>query len=116
MLGYTNESIYQLKLPGSMDKTVSLHIIVHIRDRFDCVTDFNLSLVTVSADLRLITQLIDNLQEENTDPIIELLANAADENSIGQIVTSISHLINQLDNQLMQSALTSKECYDKSIQ
>jgi len=112
MLGYTNESIYQLKLPGSIDKTVSLHIIVHIRDRFDCVTDFNLSLVTVSADLRLITQLIDNLQE----PIIELLSNANDENTIGQIVTSISHLINQLDNQLMHSALSSKEFYDKSIQ
>jgi hypothetical protein len=114
MLGFTTESVYQLRLPTSIDPSTTLHVIAQIRDTFGCVTEYNLSLVIVIPDLLAISNLIKTLQRSNTnrssDPLIQLLA-GENENTVGQIVNSISQAFNGMNEQNVANAVLSKYIY-----
>jgi hypothetical protein len=90
MLGFTNEPVYQLLLPASIDQTTALHIIVHIQDKFGCLTEFNLSSVNVFTNLSEFSNLIQDL------------------NINEQSVTSISHVLNQINDRNMKILVESK--------
>jgi hypothetical protein len=114
MLGFTTESVYQLRLPASIDSSSTLHVIAHIRDTFGCVTEYNLSLVTVITDLLAISNLIKILQESNnnrrSDLLIQLLTDK-NENVVRQIVHSISQVFNEMNEQNVTNAVLSKYIY-----
>ena len=115
MLGYTNNSIYPLRLSGGIDQLATFHIVVHIRDTFNCITELILSPVTVMTDSALIVEWIEDLQPSAIDSLIQLTLASADENTIGQLVTSIANAMNQFDTQLMQAALASNYYHQQSI-
>ena len=104
MLARTSESICQLRLPASIDPSSRFHLIVQIRDAFDCVTEFNLSSVPVLSNHSIIENFVNNLQgsNNNTDPIITLLT-SEDQNTVEQMITSISQVFNEMNDQSVTS-------------
>ncbi len=61
MFAHTTESIIQLRLPGSIHQTSTVHLIAKIRDTFDCVNEFPLRTVTIHRDSSEISNLINIL-------------------------------------------------------
>jgi hypothetical protein len=74
------------------------------------MTEFNLSPVIVLANNSIIPDLIDNLQDSNNNSIFHSLA-TTDQNAIGQLVSSISHVLNELNDQNLKSIVESKSSY-----
>ena len=102
MLDHTTESTIKLRLPPSVEEISIYHLVVHIRDTFDCVYEYSLPSVYMLHDEKTITNFIDGLtnteQLPSNDTISQLL-NSGDRNSIGQLITSISHLFNEIHHQ-----------------
>ena len=111
ILAHTTESIIQLRLPASIDQISSFHPIVNIRDTFDFITELNLLSVTVLPDFSAISNFSNILQKSNSnpnsDPILQLLT-SGDQNTVGQLVISISQVFNELNSQNMKIAVMSK--------
>lgn len=102
MLAYTTESIFQLRLPASNDQTSLLHIIADIRDTFRSVIEFNLQPITVLPNFQAITELINMLEQPNNHSnanLLNELLRSGDQNTIEQIVTSISQVFNEKNNE-----------------
>jgi hypothetical protein len=87
MLAYSTGSSIQLYLPSSI---ALLYLVVQIRDKFDCVTEFNLSAITVRSNLSAIEYFIDTLQESINNS-----------HTIGQMIISISEVFNEMNEQIV---------------
>jgi len=93
MFAHTTESIIQLRLPSTIHQTSTIHLIAKIRDTFDCVKEFHLQTVTIHRDSLQISNLLNTLQEFNSN----------DQNIIGQIVLSICQLFDEMNQQQMNT-------------
>src|SRR5689334_7088144 len=95
IVGFTTQSSFQLRLPAGDDNNSLLNVSVHIRDMLDGVTEYNMQTVVVVSDLTGITALIDVVQQPddatNSNPIVQLLA-SGNQNSVGQVLTSLSQV------------------------
>jgi hypothetical protein len=84
---------------------------VHIRDMLDCVTEYNLQTIMVLPDSTGITALIDVVQQpsdkSNSNPLVQLLA-SGNQNTIGQILTSFSQVLNKTSSKNVESAVASE--------
>jgi hypothetical protein len=108
ILAHTTNSIISLQLPGSIDPTTLFYTIVHIRDRFDCIREVHLSPVTILADISAIEHFVDILQYSNDDPIWQVLI-SNDQNTVGQMITSISQIFTEINYQMIENVAKSKE-------
>ncbi len=119
MVGQTTESIFQLRLPARIDPTASLHIVAHIRDTLGAITEFDLPSVSVLSDLTIISDLINQLERSNNhsiiNPLNELLVHG-NQHTVGQIIMSISQIINEMNNEMIEIASLSKNFLVKSIE
>ncbi len=112
MLASTIVSSSQLRLPTGRDNTSSVNVVVHIRDMLNGVTQFNMQSVLVVPDSAAIATLVNVLQQSNveainTNPIIRLLA-GGNQNTVGQVLTSLSQVFNENNIQSVQTAVASK--------
>ncbi len=107
MLAFSFVSNIQLLLPTSNDGTSLLNIIAYIRDRYDCATEFNITSVLVETDLIETDDLVKNLQNSTTNLFVQMLA-SGDQNRISQVITSLSQQFNQINNQALETAITSR--------
>jgi hypothetical protein len=100
MVGFTSASNLQLRLPAGNDNTSLVNLVVHIRDTFDCITEYNSSSLTLVLDSTEINDLINNLQISsnaiNNNPIAQLLA-SGNQDMVGQIITSLSQIFNKMN-------------------
>ena len=100
-----------VQLPAGDDQTLLLNLIVYIRDLADCITEYNLSSITVVPDSAGINDLVNNIQSLSkglaNNPIVQLLA-SGNQNTVGQIITSISQQFNKMNNENVNNAVSSK--------
>ncbi|CAF1272127.1 unnamed protein product [Adineta ricciae] len=95
---FSSISTFQVRLPAG---TISL--IVHIRDKADCVTEYNISTsVVVLPDSSEITSLI----KSTTHNYINKLFSSGNQNLIGQIITSISIQFNSMSYANINNAIS----------
>jgi hypothetical protein len=115
MIGHTSASVIRIRLPASIDERSTLNILVHIRDRFDSISEFHLPPITIRSDYLAIKNFLDNLQKTNSknDTISQLLNNG-DPNTLGQLTTSISQLFNEINHQAIQLAAMSIYSFEHS--
>jgi hypothetical protein len=111
MVAFSPVSILEVRLPAGDDQTSLLHLIVYIRDFADCLTEYNISSVTVVPDSVGINNLINNVQSSSTgitnNPIVQLLA-SGNQNIVGQVLTSVSQQFNKMNGQNQDKAVSSK--------
>lgn len=104
-------STFQVYLPLGDNQTSLIHLIIHIRDQLNCITELNISSVIVLSDSLSINNLINDIQHvsigSNVNPIIQLLA-SGNQNLVGQIITSTSQQFNQINDKNTNKAISSK--------
>jgi hypothetical protein len=107
-IGFSSMSTFDIQLPAGD----VMNLIVHIRDTFECVTEYNMSSVSVIPDTTVINNLINNLQVStsaaNNNPIVQLLT-GGNQNTVGQVITSLSQVFNNMNTQSIQNAVSSNE-------
>lgn len=91
MLVQSTESMVQVRLPAGINQL----LIVHIRDTFYSITEFHFPAISIIADLNL----IDHLSYD------------ADQTILGQTITSISHLFNEINNEMIENFAQSKDSF-----
>ena len=111
MLAFSGVSDFSIRLPSKDLNQTELKLIVTIRDTLDCVVDVNLSMVVVTVDTSSIRQLVEQLQNSTStlasDPLVRLLS-SGNQNTVAQLITSISQYFNQIDKQNVNDALSSR--------
>src|SRR5215813_13256840 len=102
MIAFSSTSNFQIRLPAGNDNTSLVNLVIHIRDIYDCVAEYNLSSPIVVPDTAGINNLIENLQistsATNNNPIVQLLA-GGNQNDVGQVITSLSQVFNQMNTE-----------------
>ena len=105
MLAFSVASTIELLLPATDDNTSSLHIIVHIRDTYDCLTEWNMSSVRVQPDSSQMANLVNSLHNSTENSLVRMLA-TGNQNAVSQVATSVSQQCNQINHQALQTAVT----------
>jgi hypothetical protein len=110
IIAFSSVETIELRLPSGDDNTSLLYISGYIRDTLYCVTELNLSSVVVISDLGQMNGLIDSLQNSNNgitnNPLVQMLA-SGNQNTVGQVISSLSQEFNKINNQIIQNAVTS---------
>jgi hypothetical protein len=106
IIAFSAISTFQVRFPAG---TPLLHLIISIRDTLDSIAEFNISSISVVPDSAGIADLIDNLQnpsnEITNNPIVQLLA-GGNQNTVGQVIISLSQQFNQMNNQSIENAVS----------
>jgi hypothetical protein len=81
-------------------------------ENLECVTELNLSSVVVISDLGQMNNLIDSLQNSNNaitnNPLVQMLA-SGNQNTVGQVISSLSQEFNKINSQTIANAVTSNQ-------
>ena len=87
MIAFSRFSDFQVQLPSGV-----LTLLIVIRDKFDCMTEWNLSSVIVQANREEISTLFDYIQSSPSDlnihPIAHRLA-SGNQNIVAQLIISL---------------------------
>lgn len=110
MVGYTSSSNTAVLLPAGVDPNRTVAISVEITDMLGASTEFWLQSVTVTADTDQIDSLVttitlSNTQALNSNPTIQLLSSGSP-NTVGQILSSISQVFNEINNENVDNAIS----------
>lgn len=100
-ISYSSISTFQVHFPSG-----NLNLIVHIRDMADCNIAFNLSSIVVQLDLTETFNLMNNLTNRNKNPLVRLLS-SRNPNIVGQVLSSVSQQLNQMNKQTIEEATSS---------
>jgi len=111
IVAYAPVSTFQLRLPAGDNQTSLLQIIISIRDLLDSVVEVNISTISVVINTEQINNLINNVQgsttQLNRNQFVQLLWSGS-QNVVGQVLTSLSQQFNQMNNQILNTAVSSK--------
>lgn len=111
MIGFTLFPELELRLPAGNENTSLVHLVVYIRDTLDCITEYNLTSVTVALDTEGINNLIGNFRlsttSVNNDPIMQVLA-SKNRNSIAQTTVALSQGFDRIDTKNRDKAVSSR--------
>ena len=111
MLAFSSVSDFTVRLPAPNINQTQLNLLITVRDTLDCVTFINISAVVVKVDISSIIQLIDQLSNStnilNGNPLVQLLS-SGNQNTVAQLVTSLSQHFNQINRQDIDGALSSR--------
>ena len=118
LIAFSSISAFQVQLPRGEDPTFSLQLIVYIRDSLGSITEHNLTSVVVFADPSVVTDLINDLQYspdqlQNHPSIRSLLTQ--NQNRVGQVITSLSQQLNQLNNEQIDLAASSSCIFKRDL-
>lgn len=101
-----------LRLSAGIGNDSLVNIIIEIRDTLNCVTEFDLSSISVRTDTATTNELINVLQQTNaqsinSNPVIQLLS-SGNQNTIGQVLTSLSQIFNEMNLQNLETTVQSQ--------
>lgn len=99
MLAFSPASTFDVRLPAGHPNTSFLYLIIQIRDKLDCITRLNMTPVLVVQDLTLLTY-------QANSSLLQLLSNG-NQNTIGQVINSLSQALNRMNIEGVQNAITS---------
>jgi hypothetical protein len=111
LISFSVISEFEVRLPPGDDNTSILHLFIDIRDTLDSIAEFNMSSVTVIPDSSGMNDLINIFQSSTssltTNPFIQLLS-SGNQNTVGQVLTSLSQQFNKINIQSLQNAVSSE--------
>ena len=91
-MAFSPLSTFDVRLPAASSASLALRVV--IRDKRDCVTEQNLTSIVVQPDWTFLNDLL-------TSPTNSLpaLLSAADQNTLGQVISSVSQQMNEQNGQ-----------------
>ena len=109
MFAFSAVSDFSIRLPSSDVNQTRLNLVVTVRDTLDCVVSVNLSTVVVSVDVSSISELVDQVSSSsnavNGNSLARLLS-SGNQNTVSQVITSLSQYFNQIDRQSTDDAVS----------
>jgi hypothetical protein len=110
IIAFSPLSTFQLQLPAGNDQTSLLYLSVSIRDTLDCIAEANVSFVSVIPDQAGIANLINDFQSSSNEitanPTVQLLA-SGNQNTVSQIISSLSQQFNKMNSENVDTAVLS---------
>jgi len=120
MLGYTTSNIFQVRIPIGNLNSSSIHLLVSVKDTFDCTTELEFSLVIITPDINDILSLMTKIESAvinsdysgmiNSYPLIGVLY-GGNENDVCQVLNSFTQILINLAQQNLQLAINSMFCF-----
>ena len=111
ILAFSSVSDFTVLLSSPTISRTLLNLFVTIRDTLGCAISVNLSTVVLTVNVSSMSQLVDQLSHsKNTltsDSLVRLLS-SGNQNTVAQLVTSVSQYCNRIDEQSVDEALSSK--------
>jgi hypothetical protein len=111
MIAFSTVSDFQVRLPSGDNQTSLLNVAIYIRDILDCLTVVNMSSVSVITDSVVINDLINSIQSSSSsitsNPLVQLLS-SGNQNTVGQVLTSVSQQFNTMNSANVDKAASSK--------
>ena len=111
IIGFSFISQFDVRLSVENKNISKINLIVEIRDRFDCITETNISSITIRTDSSSLSQLINTFENSSEllpeNSLVQLLS-SGNQNTVAQILTSISEEINEMNNEALEKAISSK--------
>lgn len=109
LIAFSSVSQFTVRLPCKNGNQSQIDLFISIRDQLDCATEVNLRSVIVTTDSSSMSLLMDTFQHSPeslfTNPIVQLLS-SGNQNTVGQIITSISQQFNQITTQSLDDAVS----------
>lgn len=115
MLGSTTSKTYNIRLPAGHGNKSAVDVIVQIRDNLHCVTEFNITNISVVPVYEEINSFINtikisstssNASMVNNDDLAKVLENGSPEVA-SQVVTTVSQVLNEMNLQSIKSGIES---------
>jgi len=111
MVAYSSVYNFQVYLPAGNSQTSLLNLVVYIRDLVYCITEFNVSSISVTVDTAQVNDLMNLLQnsssQRSNNQFVQLLS-SGNQNVVGQIGTSLSQVFNNMNSENVDNAVSSK--------
>ncbi|CAF1188688.1 unnamed protein product, partial [Adineta ricciae] len=104
MVTFSVISTFQVRLPATSRNTSLTYLTISIRDEHDSIQEVNITSVTVTEDLSEINDLLNN---KTSNSIVQLLS-GSNQNTAGQILSSLSQQLNQLNLQNLDEAVSNQ--------
>ena len=112
MIANSLTSTFQLRLPNVNRSNSLVNLNIHIRDRFDCFQQYNISDIRVQTDSTEIEHLFQLFKyspsDINNNSLIQSLS-IANQKTNQQILISTSHQFNQINVQNLDRIASSKD-------
>ena len=111
MLAFTQAETLLIQLPAGYGSESVMNLLVHIRDKRNCVREYLMESVTVVTDQAAIDGFInavDNLGNGSTNNAMINVLGSGNQNRIGQIINLLSQEFNRRNEQDSQMAVQSK--------
>lgn len=96
LIAFSSVSEFQVRLPCENGNISTLNLFLRIRDTRDCITQFNITSVTVALDWSSVN-----------NSLIQLLS-SGNQNTIGQVLISIAQQFNRINSEALDEAVASK--------
>ena len=112
LIAFSPVSMFDVRLPSLHEP---LRLSISIRDQRDCLSEWtNISSISVRIELGVFDDLFQNIDERGSspNPFVRLLK-TGNQNQVGQVITSLSEHINQLDKQNQNQAVSS-QCHSSA--
>jgi hypothetical protein len=118
MFATSVESNIEVFFPASPDNASLLHLVVFVRDRFDGVTEWNLSSVLIQSDQSSTNLFIDSLQQSPLsarpdNPLLQALL-SGNQNRISQVILVVSQHFQQMNEKTMND-LADGQLFDDDL-
>lgn len=108
MIAFSSVSHFNARLPLGDANSSFLDLTMIIRDTFDCVTELNMTSVVIRSDPSIFAALMNISQNPpTTNPLLQILS-SGNQNILAQLLTSISQLLTQLNDDSVTTAILSK--------
>ena len=107
MLGFSFAPDFPVQLLSSNSNTSLLHLVVYIRDTLGSVMEYNLSSIVVGPHRDLVDRL-ENFTRGINDSFLLWVLNSGNQNMLCQFITSVSHQLNQLTDQMVDTLIASR--------
>ena len=112
LIAFSPISIFEVRLPVSVDP---LRFSISIRDQRACLTEWtNLSSISVRMDSTVFADLLTNILRapggggsSTSNPFVRLLT-TGNQNEVGQVLSSLSQQINQMNEDNLLTATSSQ--------
>jgi hypothetical protein len=110
LIAFSPSLNFTVRLPSSEGSSSSLELLVSVCDTRSCVTEWNLTSISVQPDSNAIGNLLTDLQGSSnalmSNPLVQLLV-GGNQNTVGQVISSLSQQFNQMNSDNLHSAVSS---------
>ena len=117
LLAFSFVPTIELRLPPAMNNQSFVQIVGLIRDKLDCVKEFDIASLLVIPDSKTIIDLVDSSYNASdqliNNPLVSILTNG-NQNTVSQVISSLSQIFNQVNDQIIDTAVSGQRFINKS--